>query len=117
MAVIYEKVAPHMRKPTLGEANLGALAGAVVGGVGGLFAVGIAPAILNRKISLLFGTPILGLFSWLICLPVGWFLGGQVGPLLGQLFRSPSAEVTGGVLGGLVPVTLIALWGWYMVLH
>ena len=112
-----EKVAAHMRKPTLGETNLGALAGAIVGGVGGLFAVGIAPAILERRIAALFGTPILGLLSWLICLPLGWLLGGQLGPLLGQWFRSPSAEVTGGVIGGLVPVTLIALWGWYMVTH
>jgi len=106
-----------MRKPGLGETNVGALAGAVVGGVGGLFAVGIAPAILEGRISQLFGTPILSLISWLICLPLGWLLGGQLGPVAGQIFRSAGAEVTGGVIGGLIPVTIVALWGWYMVLH
>jgi hypothetical protein len=104
-----------MRKPTLGETNLGALAGAVVGGVGGLFAAGIAPALIEKKLFLLFGMPRLGLVCWLVSLPLGWLLGGQLGPRVGSFLRSPRAELLGGVLGGLVPVTLIALWGWYMV--
>ena len=40
-------------KPGLGEANLGALVGAVVGATGGLFAVGIAPAIMAKNAALL----------------------------------------------------------------
>ena len=104
-----------MRKPGLGEANLGAVAGAVVGGIGGLFAVGMAWAILERDIALLFRTPILNLLSWLVSSPSGWVLGGQIGPRLGELLHSPKAEVAGGIVGGLIPVLAIALWGWYMV--
>jgi len=105
-----------MRKPTFGEANPGALAGAVIGGIGGLFAIGLAPAILERKLSLLFSTPLLGLLCWLVSLPMGWILGGQLGPRLGDLLHSPRAEIIGGVLGGMVPVALVAFWGWYMVM-
>jgi len=38
-------------RPGLGEPNLGALVGAVVGAIGGLFAVGIAPAIIDRNLA------------------------------------------------------------------
>jgi hypothetical protein len=53
----------------------------------------------------------------LISAPVGWLIGGQLGPRFGDALRSERAEIAGGVLGGLVPVVLIALWGWYMVTH
>ena len=88
-----------------------------MGATGGLFAVGIAPAIIGGHLSLLFRTPLLGLVCWMISGPVGWLLGGQIGPRFGERFRSDRAEIAGGVLGGLVPVVTIALWGWYMVLH
>lgn len=103
-----------MRKPGIGEASQGALAGAVVGGIGGLFAVGLAPAIMARNAALLFGTPILGVICWLISLPAGWLIGGQIGPRLGSCFRSQIIELFGGVIGGLIPVAVIAWWGWYM---
>lgn len=96
--------------------NIGAVVGAVVGSFGGIFALGLAPAILSRDIALLFGAPLLGLFSWIISLPTGWLLGGQIGPRLGMSFKTPRAEVMGGALGGLIPVVLIALFGWYMTL-
>ena len=104
-----------MKRPSLGEANMGALAGGIVAAVGGLFAIGIAPAVLARNLALLFGTPILGLICWVVSGPVGWLIGGQIGPLLGEKFRTRRAEMVGGALGGMVPVVLIALWGWYMV--
>jgi|ERR1051325_403043 hypothetical protein len=104
-----------MRKPGFGEANLGAVAGAVVGGIGGLFALGIAWAILEHNLAMLFRTPILNMLSWLISGPLGWVLGGQIGPRLGQLVNNQKAEIAGGIVGGLVPVIGIALWGWYMV--
>ncbi len=104
-----------MRNPRLGEPNLGAVAGATVGGIGGLFAIGIAPAIIGRNPALLFGWPMLGLICWLISIPVGWLLGGQIGPRCGEKFNHERAEIAGGVLGGLIPVVLIALFGWYMV--
>ena len=104
-----------MRHPPFGEANMGALAGAVVGAVGGLFAAGIAPAIISGKIAALFATPLLGLICWFVSGPLGWVVGGQVGPRLGEALKSRQAEIIGGILGGLFPVVIIALWGWYMV--
>jgi len=106
-----------MIKPPLGEYNLGALAGAIFGSIGGLFAIGAVRAILHRDIALLFGTPILGLLSWLACGVVGWLAGGQIGPRLGEKYYSQRAEILGGALGGLVPVALIALWAWYMTVR
>jgi hypothetical protein len=104
-----------MRNPGFGEANLGALAGAVVGAIGGLFAIGIGPAIAARNLALLFGTPILGLISWVICGLLGWVLGGQIGARLGEKFASQKVEIIGGGVAGLMPVLLIAYWGWSMV--
>ncbi len=104
-----------MRKPRLGESNMGALAGAVIGAIGGLFSLGIAPAILVRNPALLFGTPILSFFSFLLCGISGWMIGGQIGPRVGQPLNSRAAEIAAGALTALLPVTLLALWGWYMV--
>jgi hypothetical protein len=104
-----------MRKPSFGEASVGAVVGAVVGAIGGLFAVGIAPAIIERSMFELFRTPILVFICWLISTPAGWFIGGQLGPRLADRLSSPKAEIVGGALGGLVPVTLIGLWAWWMV--
>ncbi len=106
-----------MRKPNFGEANLGALVGAGVGAIGGLFAIGIAPAFVHQSLAALFGTPKLGLLCWLVSGPVGWLVGGQIGPRLGERFNTQRAEIVGGVLGGLVPATFIGLWGWYLVTH
>jgi len=104
-----------MMQPGEGKSHVGAMAGAIVGAVGGLFALGLAHSILERNPALLFGTPMLSLVSWVISGFSGWFLGGAVGPLIGKLFHSPKAEAIGGAFAGLVPVVLIALWGWYMV--
>ncbi len=106
------KLCREMRQPRFGEASMGAVTGAIVGGIGGLFAMQIAPAILTHDAALLFSTPILGLMSWMVSGPSGWVLGGQFGPRLGDQFRSQNAEIVGGVIGGLIPVALLALWGW-----
>jgi hypothetical protein len=98
----------------LGRPNLGGMAGAVVGAIGGLFALGVIPAILSRDVRLIFNTPMLNLFCWLISLPIGWIVGGLIGKPVGHRFQSEYAEITGGVIGGLVPVILIALAGWYL---
>ena len=103
-----------MRNPGFGEANQGAMAGLVVGSIGGLFAIGVAHALVRGNISFLIATPKLSLLSWVISGPVGWLVGGQLGPRLGEKFNSPRAEIIGGALGGLVPVLLLAAWGWYM---
>jgi hypothetical protein len=104
-------------KPRLGEMNLGALVGTVVGATGGLFAVGIAPAIMARNIALLFLYPIIGVFCMVVGGLVGWLVGGQLGPRFGTKYDTQRAEIAGGVVGGMVPVVLIALWGWYMKTH
>ena len=54
---------------------------------------------------------------WVISGPLGWFLGGLIGPRLGERYRSVGAEVFGGLLGGLIPVVLITCWAWYMLTH
>jgi hypothetical protein len=109
--------APNMSERPPGEYSLSAVVGAVVGSIGGLFAVGLPQAILGGKIALLFATPILALFSFFISGAVGWLLGGAIGPRLGNRYRSLSAEIFGGMFGGLIPVVLIMAWAWYMLLH
>ncbi len=104
-------------KPALGESSQGALVGAVVGAIGGLFAVGVPHAIIERSFRVLFNTPILGLICWFAGGLVGWLIGGQTGPRLAIRLQSQRAELAGGVIGGLIPVILIALWGWYLVTH
>ena len=101
--------------PSFGEVNMGALAGAIVGAVGGLFGVGIASAIIGSNPALLFDTPVLGLICFFVSGSVGWVLGGQIGPRLGDKFQNGRAEIIGGLFGGLLPATGIALWGWYMI--
>ena len=96
---------------------MGALAGAIIGSIGGLFAIGLPPAILAHNPALLFRYPILGLLSWIVSGLVAWFLGGQIGPRLGEKYYSQQAEMLGGALSGLVPVVGIALWSWYMATH
>ena len=103
--------------PGLGQSNLGAVVGAVVGATGGLFAVGIAPAIMAKNPALLFLHPMLGVIGMFIGGPIGWLAGGQIGPWFGDKFRTQRAEIAGGALGGLVPVVLIALLGWYLKTH
>ena len=106
-----------MRKPPLGEYNHGALAGAIVGSIGGLFAIGVVRAVLGRNIALILSLPILGMASWIICGIAGWLAGGQIGPRLGEKYYSQRLELLGGALGGVVPVLLVALWALYMSLH
>lgn len=105
-----------MRKIPLGESNLGALVGAVVGAIGGLFALGIARAIIGRDPGLLLATSILNVVSWLLSGVGGWLIGGQLGPRCERLLLAPRGEVLGGILGGLIPVVFFALLGWYLVL-
>ncbi len=106
-----------MSKPPLGEYSLSALAGAIVGSIGGLFAIGLVRAILAHKLALIFSFPILGFISWIVCGTIGWFLGGWLGPRCGARFGSYQAELLGGALGGLIPVVLLAIWTWHMTPH
>jgi hypothetical protein len=102
--------------PNEAEGDLGALAGAIVAGVGGLFALGVAPAIIYRDLSLMFRTPMLGMACLLAGGPTGWFLGGWIGRFFGKTLRRRGCEIVGGVFGGLVPVSAIILLGWYLTI-
>ncbi len=104
-----------MRKPGLGEANLGALVGAVFGAVFGLFAVTIPYAILARDIHALSLARDKGLMGFLVCAPLGWFIGGQIGPRLETKMGERAGGIIGGIFGGLVPVSIFLYWGWRMV--
>ena len=106
-----------MSEPPLREYSLSGLVGAIVGSIGGLFAIGLVRAILGRNVALLLSTPILGLASWVVCGGAGWLLGSQIGPRLGERFDSQRAQILAGVIGGLIPVLLVALWAWYMSPH
>jgi hypothetical protein len=112
-----EKLWKQMLKTPLGEYNMGALAGAVVGSIGGLFAIGVVRAILGRNIALLLATPILGVVSFIVCGIAGWLAGGQIGPRLGEKYYSQRVEMLGGALGGVIPVLLVAAWALYMSLR
>ena len=101
-----------LRGPGLGEANLGAVAGAVTGAVGGLLAVGIPLAVAGRDPALLVIFRNLALIGFLICVPVGWFVGGQIGPRAIRVFGDRRGELIGGILGGLIPVLVIMVWAW-----
>ena len=103
-----------MRKPGFGESNLGAAIGAAVGSVGGLFSAGIVPAIVYKDITVLFRAPIISLIAWLASIVGGWFIGGQIGPRVGERFRSRRAEMIGGGIGGMIPIAAVILWSWYV---
>ena len=96
---------------------MSATVGAIVGSIGGLFAIGMVRAVLGHNLALIFSFPLLGLLSWIVCGAAGWVAGGQLGPRLGEKFRSQNAEILGGALGGLLPVLLVALWAWWMTPH
>ena len=107
----------HMSEPPLRGYSLSGMVGAIVGSLGGLFAIGLVRAILRHNLALLFSMPMLGLLCWLLCGAIGWVLGGRLGPWLGQRLNSPCAEILGGALGGLIPVLLVAVWAWHMTPH
>ncbi len=106
-----------MREPSFGKENLGAVIGAVTGALGGLFAVVIPLAILTRNIQMLSAARTLGIISFVVCTPIGWFAGGYICHVLTKILGAKKAGILGGLLGGLLPVTGFALWGLYVMTH
>jgi hypothetical protein len=104
-----------MRKPGIGEANLGAMVGVIVGAMGGLVAVAIPLAILRGDIKALSEARTIGLIGFFVSSTFGWLIGGQIAPRLEGLLGERKAGILGGILGGLVPVAGFALWGWYLI--
>ena len=105
-----------MSKPGFSEANLGSVIGAVLGAIGGLIAVTLPLAILSHDIRMLASARTLALIGFLVSTPVGWLLGGQIGPRLAGPLDERIAAIIGGILGGLLPVSGFAFWGWYLIL-
>ncbi|MCX8090458.1 MAG: hypothetical protein N3I86_05900 [Verrucomicrobiae bacterium] len=104
-----------MNKPRWGEPNLGAIIGVVLGGMGGLVAIAIPLAILRGDLRALTEARHFGLVGFLVSATVGWFLGGQIGGRLTGLLGERTAGILGGLIGGMVPISGLALWGWYLV--
>jgi len=74
--------------------------------------LGIPRAIVLREPLLLFNTPILNSLCWAVSLLIGWVLGSNLGSFLGRKFRSERAEITGGIVGGILTIALGSLVGW-----
>ncbi len=91
------------------------MAGAVVGGIGGLFALFFVPAILTGDVQWVITYRMLNVIAWAVSLPVGWCLGWLIGRPLGNKLQSERAEMAGGILGGLLTIALVATYGWYLV--
>jgi hypothetical protein len=100
-------------RPSIGEANRSALIGAAIGSIGGLFALGLAPAIMYHSPEWIMRWPKLNLFSFCLCGTVAWLLGGQIGPRLLGIFGLRNGLIIGGIIGGLMPVAGIVAFGWY----
>lgn len=99
--------------PSIGEANLSALIGAASGSIGGLFALGLAPAILYSSPEWLMRWPKLNLFSFCLCGAAGWLIAGQIGPRLQGMLGERNGLIAGGIVGGLLPVCGVVAFGWY----
>ena len=103
-----------LHKPSLGEANLSALIASVIGSIGGLFALGLIPAIIARNPEFLAVAPKMNILSFFICGGAGWLLGGQIGPRIVGPLTEKNGWIVGGIIGGLLPVSGVALMGWYL---
>jgi hypothetical protein len=102
-------------EPSIGKENIGAVIGAVAGAIGGLVAIAIPYAIMTRNFQNLSSARTFGLISFAVCTPVGWFAGGYLTCFLEKFLRPKTAGIIGGIIGGLLPVTGVALYGWHMV--
>lgn len=106
-----------MKEPSFGKENMGAVIGAVTGALGGLFAVAIPLAILTRSLQALSAARTFGLISFLVCTPIGWFAGGSISHALAKRIGVQRAGILGGIIGGSLPVSGFALWGFYMIMR
>jgi len=103
-----------MRRPRIAEGSLGAVIGALVGFIGVSVAVVLPLAILTHKICALSAARSLGILGFLVSSPLGWFLGGQVGPRLAEKLGERKGRIFVGIVAGWVPITGFAAWGWYL---
>ena len=101
-----------MKPGAIGEANLGALIGSCIGSITGLFAIGIAPAIIESNAQLVIAPPKIGLICFVLGGLFGWFAGGALGHKLAHVLSLQRAHVTAGIISGLLPFVGFVLFGW-----
>jgi hypothetical protein len=101
-----------VKSGTFGEANLAAVIGSSIGSVTSLFAIGVAPAIIESDARLLLAFPTISLFLFVLGGIAGWLMGGLLGRRLAKPQRMQRAHVTGGLIGGAVPFVAFVLLGW-----
>jgi len=101
-------------KPTFGQPNLAALIALAIGSILGLFALGSIPAVVAREPQFLAVAPTMNIISFFVCGIVGWLVGGQIGPRLEKPLGPRNGQITGGIIGGLVPAAIVAGYGWYL---
>ena len=104
-----------MEEPSIGKENLGAVIGAAIAAVGGLVAIAIPYALMTRNIQNLSAARTLGIIGLIVCTPIGWFAGGYLSHFLEKILPLKAASITGGIIGGLIPATAVALYGWHMI--
>jgi hypothetical protein len=107
--------ASTMKEPSIGKENFGAVIGAVVGAIGGLVAITIPYAVMTGDFQALSAARRFGLISFVVCVPAGWFGGGYLTHLLERRIPVKVAAWVGGLLGGLIPVSAFAAWGYYLI--
>ena len=103
-----------MRPGGIGELNLGALIGTSIGSITGLFAIGVAPAIIEHNARLMLAHPTIGLFCFFVGGVFGWLVGGLLGTRLARIRRFQQGYIAGGVIGGFLPFTAFVLLGWFL---
>ncbi|MCU0771864.1 MAG: hypothetical protein MUE94_08885 [Verrucomicrobia bacterium] len=103
-----------MKPGSLGEPHIAALIGSSIGSITGLFAIGIAPAILEQNARLMIAHPTIGLLCFVVGGVVGWIAGGLLGSTLGRTRGFQQGYITGGVIGGTLPFAAFVLLGWLL---
>jgi hypothetical protein len=99
------------------KSNLGGMAGAAVGAIGGLFALGVVPAISEGDPRLLFNIPTLNVICWVASLLIGWAIGSLFGPLFRRKSDTDRSEIAGGVVAGVVTILIGVTIGWLLWLR
>ena len=96
---------------------MAALIGSSIGSISGLFAIGVAPAILEHNLRLVMAHPTLGLLCFMAGGFFGWFVGGLLGSKLGHARHPQPGHIAGGVIAGILPFAAFVFLGWILWTH
>lgn len=103
-----------MKPGAIGEPNLAALIGSSIGSITGLFAIGVAPAVMEQNARLMIAYPTIGLLCFIVGGVFGWLVGGLLGSKLSRPRRVQQAHIAGGLIGGSLPFATFVLLGWFL---